>query len=56
MTLGLRIGEILAITREQISDANMTLTINKTLVNNNTLKAGTKGRADTYKHEQYHYH
>lgn len=49
MTLGLRIGEILAITREQISDANMTLTINKTLINNNTLKAGTKGRADTYK-------
>ena len=49
MTLGLRIGEILAITREQISDANMTLAINKTLINNNTLKAGTKGRADTYK-------
>lgn len=49
MTLGLRIGEILAITREQISNANMTLTINKTLINNNTLKAGTKGRADTYK-------
>lgn len=49
MTLGLRIGEILAITREQISTANMTLTIDKTIVNNNTLKAGTKGRADTYK-------
>lgn len=49
MTLGMRIGEILAITREQISNANQTLTINKTLVNNNTLKAGTKGRADTYK-------
>ena len=49
MTLGLRIGEILAITREQISNANMTLTINKTLVNNNTLKAGTKGRTNTYK-------
>lgn len=48
MTLGLRIGEILSITRESISNANMTLTINKTLINDGSIKSGTKGRADTY--------
>lgn len=48
MSLGLRIGEILALTRESISNANETLTINKTLFNNSEIKAGSKGNANTY--------